>query len=211
MLMRSFSFKSWITRHWTTVLIVFVLIVSFAYRYSMQQKKAKEDLLFKDTVYGKWFKDPMNSEHFEELTKLLDRNRDMHKNYDAPIAQKLMEIGEINKARSFSKVPLKRLKEDFPLYAIFVENSILIAEKKYSDALEKSYAIQDKIKDKECLLNIYNLLRIALLEKTLQHAEKEFAVLNELKSILDKLQGNSISEQEDLIHYLTKRIEVLKQ
>jgi len=207
---KAFSFKTWMARNWTTILIAFVLISSFAYRYSSQKKKAKEDLFFKDEIYSKWFKEPKNNEYFTELNRILDRNKELHKVFDGAIAQKLIEIGESEKVKAYSKVPLKCLSNEFPNHAIFVENSILIAEKKYEKALGKAYDLNDKIGSQGGLLKIYNLLRISLLEKMLDNPQAEHAALIELKQLLQKDTKKLNPEEVEVLDYLNKRVKFLK-
>jgi hypothetical protein len=207
----SFSFKAWITRHWTTLLIVIVLIASFAYRYSAQKKKANEDLFFKDEIYSKWLKEPTNNEYFAELNKILDRNKDLHKIFDGVIAQKLIEIGQFEKVKIYSKLPLRYLNGEFPFFALFVENSILIAEKKYDLALKKSYELNDKIENVNGSLKIFNLLRISLLEKALDHKHDEYAALVKLKKILQNNVKNLTFEKEEVMNYTNKRIKLLEK
>lgn len=165
-------------------------------------------MLYKDSIYAKWIKDPKNKESYAELNKLLDRNKEMHRYYDAAIAQKLLEIKETSKITKFSKTPLKRLKEEYPLHAIFAEASVMVAQKKYNEALEKSYEIHHKIQEQKSLLRVYNLLRIALLEKILQHENQELTALCELQTILDTAV---IPEKQDLLKYLSKRMELLQK
>ncbi len=211
MMQKAFSFKTWMARNWTTILIAFVLISSFAYRYSSQKKKAKEDLFFKDEIYSKWFKEPKNNEYFTELNRILDRNKDLHKIFDGSIAQKLIEIGESEKVKAYSKVPLKFLSNEFPNHAIFVENSILIAEKEYEKALEKAYDLNAKIGSQGGLLKIYNLLRISLLEKKLDNPLAEHAALIELKQELQNDSKKLNPEEAEVMNYLKKRIKFLKK
>lgn len=206
--LKSNPFISWTLRHWSTLLVAFILAGVFFYRYSFVKKKSNQDLLLKDSIYSKWEQDPTNEESFQELKDLLQRNHALHHSYDGKIAQKLLEMKKIEELSSFSKLPVEKLHKISEDHAEFVKISLLITQEKWQEALTKAYDLNERLGEIS-YLKFYNLLRISLLEKNLNHPNRELKALAELECMLSK--KNSLITESSLKEYIFQRKALLNQ
>lgn len=206
--LKSNPFIAWILRHWSTLLVAFILIGVFFYRYSFVKKKSDQDLLLQESIYSKWEQNPTNEEYFQELKALLQRNHDLHHSYDGLIAQKLLEMKKIEELPSFSKLPVEKLHKISADYAEFVKISLLITQEKWQEALVKAYDLNERL-DEISYLKFCNLLRISLLEKSLNHSNRELKALAQLESMLAK--KSSLLKESSLKDYIFQRKAHLSQ
>lgn len=122
----------------------------------------------------------------KELTTQLIAIPELQAAYGAPIGQTLLSRGQTDEAVPFITATLKRTQSDkLPYYGDFGASSLLIAQGKYSEALQNSAALQQHmLTDIEThagarpdnfgdTLFALNLLRIALLHQQLGQTEAE--------------------------------------
>ncbi len=82
---------------------------------------------------------------FQKLVAVMDRHPELHAKYDGLIAQTLLNRSQTADAKKFASSALERTKsENEPFYTDFAQTTLLIAEEKYADALQRAQALQQK-------------------------------------------------------------------
>jgi hypothetical protein len=112
------------------------------------------------------------------ITKILLAKPVFEKNYASQITQQLLETGNIEEAKALGYRAIDRLNQQMPSYAKFASASILICENNFTQALNISNQLQEELNGKRSSLALYNLRRIAWLQKKLN---QEITVMEELK------------------------------
>lgn len=142
-----------------------------------------------------------------EALKILDNillaRPELHAKYDGLLAQKLLNLGEVQKAETYAKPMFARLQEkDIQGYEEFSSISLLISQENYKEALAKSQQLKQKLLSDATSLGekrnfgdflfAYNLLRTAMLESKAGTPEKEREAWSEWKTYA-KASANSAS------------------
>lgn len=127
-----------------------------------------------------FYKDLQNDKNkIKEIKNLLKNKNFLFPIYYSKIGQKLLfENNDID----FFSLENKILKNS-NWYKDFSNISILISKNEWQKALDLSYLLQEKIRDKKDLktLLLFNLYRIAFLEKKLKNREREKEILKSIK------------------------------
>ncbi len=123
---------------------------------------------------------------WDELNNLFVKLPNLRTQYQGQLIQDLLKRAKIEKALLYSQSVFEGLKDDISLYIQFSKISLNITQCSYEKALTDSYTLKNEIdsssqKEDLFFLNLYNLLRIAFLEKTLGHKGNELEVLVEIK------------------------------
>ncbi len=148
------------------------------------------DYLAAEKTFNDWSGD--SNEKLVKLQKILKHHPELHAKYDGRIAQKLLLTSQQGLASSFSKATQKRIGEFSPHYSQFSSCSLLIAEKKFDEALALSQTLKlsldadhafwetkSEIVKHGAVLYGYNLLRIAFLHQLIGNAAGELAAWKE--------------------------------
>lgn len=135
-----------------------------------------------------------NREALSGLEKWIRRHPELHAKYDAAIAQKLLSSSESGLASGYASATLKRIGGFSPHYTQFSRTTLTITDGKLAEALAESKKLKAGMEedlsfwDKRgrvirygSLLYAYNLLRIAMLEKTAGSPEGELSAWRDLK------------------------------
>jgi hypothetical protein len=146
------------------------------------------------------------TERLHKLDILLNVHPELHQKFDGAIAQKLINEGNILAGLSFASSSLARTeKENAPYYSNYSKTTLLIAQKKYEEALQQSIALkQELFKNPQGvdLLNAFNLLRIATLAQALNLKTEEISAWDEWK-IASADSGTNEAYQK-LINYFNQ-------
>lgn len=136
-----------------------------------------------------------------EMHALLDQYPQVQAKYDGMIAQQLLIEKKFEEAtplidRTFSRVASTASPYDIA----YAKTSLLLAEGKTDEGLKEAYLLRQKmleeIKPFGGVLFAFNLIRITLLEKQLQHNDLELKAWNELKDMANSSYPVKISPQE---------------
>lgn len=116
--------------------------------------------------------------NLEKLTAITNNYPELRSRYDGLIAQLLLTMGNEKESHIYATRTLERIQIDnAPEYAAFSATTLKIGEKSYKQALDESKSLQKLLMEKNgntlsghpanstANLFVYNLLRIALLEK----------------------------------------------
>jgi hypothetical protein len=150
------------------------------------------DYLTAEAAYNHW--EGSKGEQFTKLQKIIRKHPELHAKYDSAIAQKLLSSSEGGLASSYGKAVLKRMGGFSPYYKDFSYGSLMVADQQYAEALQSAKALKSAMDADEafwekksavvrhgCILYAYNLLRIAMLEKTIGTPAGELSAWLRLK------------------------------
>jgi len=129
--------------------------------------------------------DPTTQASFDQLKSSMQSHPELHAAYDALIAQILLNHDQVNQAMPFATETLARTKVNhLSYYTDYAAASLLISQKKFQEALDKTLALQqemgqaiNKTEDTPRTFNdelfAINLLRIAMLQQLLGNKSAE--------------------------------------
>lgn len=139
---------------------------------------------------------PIDTSALDKLESIIASHPELHAKYDAPIAQLLLNIGDVKRAKPYITASLARIgreanEREQEYYNSYARTSLTMAEERYAEALVQAIALKEAMKperDTEVKvfpsndLYAFNLLRIAMLtEKTAAASSEELLAWNELK------------------------------
>lgn len=183
----------WIKSHLLTVAgIATFLIVGLLSVSKWVKGDAQVDYLAAEAAYNHW--EGSKGEQFKTLQKIIRKHPELHAKYDSAIAQKLLSSSEGGLATSYGKAVLKRMGDFSPYYKDFSYGSLMVADQQFTEALQSAKDLKaamdadDSFWEKKsavvrygCILYAYNLLRIAMLEKTAGTPAGELSAWRDLK------------------------------
>lgn len=148
----------------------------------------------------------IQEESFKKLVALLDRHPELHAKYDGLIAQTLLNRSQTAEAQKFAQGALDRTRsENDPFYSDFAQTTMLIAESKYADALQRAEALKQKMlplvtKERNFggLLYADNLVRIGMLQQQLGDTKGELQTWQEWKKLAGFSKESSVNEIDPL-------------
>ena len=194
------------------ILLLFALKLTISHQSTAENDYAKAEMDFHAFEKSAFQSEKTSNKGLVALENLMNQYPELHAKYDAILAQIL--IAKNNpKAKTFAEATFARTDtKALDLYHVFAKNSLLINEQNYSAALSESLKLKKIIaKDtSDVMLQLFNLLRIAVLQKKIgdKVAEKdsweEFQKLikqNKESSFVDLFDRGNIS----LAQYIQKR------
>jgi len=169
------------------------------------------------TAYAAWKAKPDDDELYRQFEKALAAVPEMKHALGGEMAQSLLIAGKSEAAQKFCREPLKELRAIAPDYAEFSETSLLIAQKRWQEALEKSVSLKERL-SATTHLYLQNAIRIASLQRQLNNPAGELAAWRDLEQAKSEdlaLLGFSIKDPNVLpVHfasYLKERTSFLEQ
>lgn len=197
-----------------TISLGLLAVLILAYKWlSIKTSSAEDDYLTANNRFISFTQNPDNESVLSDLKELLVRHPELAEKYDAAIAQILINRNHAKASLPFAKAALERTEnENSPYFSSYAQTTLLIAEKHYMDALPKAISLHKQMVQAkvESPLLIYNLLRIAALQKELNLKNEELKTWQTWKSLalkhkLDHFQIGNVS----LNHYIEHRIKEL--
>lgn len=189
----------WISEHGKTILLslVTLILMSFFLFHLMGKFTSgkKSDYLEIEHAFSAWISQKVQDHNLlKNLEKPLDRHPELQAKFGTRIAQRLLGLGDADKANPYAKAALIRSHDlTSSYYSRFSHNSLLISQGKYQEALDEAKRLkddldkddpfwerQDKLVRSGTILYAYNLLRIASLERQLGYKEDEIKAWDEL-------------------------------
>lgn len=220
------QFVEWISKNGKTLVYIIVGLLALffvIYRFSAsKQQKTESDYFNAANYFSLLQRSGTNEEEtLNKLNDIIQRHPELHAQYDGPIAQQLLNENKVADAMNYADGSLKRItKDNLPLYKDFASTSLLISEKKYKDALERSKILQQNSlanasEYKNNYLEALNLLRIAILYQELGQKQEELNAWNELTNYLTTTSTQLIKPltfgKVSLADYIEHRKNILKQ
>jgi hypothetical protein len=176
----------WFSEHGKNILyalmgIIGLLVIIYALS-SSQNNKAEQEYIQAANDFTYFSKvnnvsDPaLTANALDRLKGIMSNHPELNAVYGGAIAQTLLNRSQTEEAKPYAAATLARVKSNnLPFYNEYAENTLLISQQNYSQALEKSQALQQKmIQDIESPAHEYsfgdelfalNLLRIAMLQQ----------------------------------------------
>lgn len=205
----------WAIKNTTNILsgvLLFIAVIFFLYRIGANDRtKAENDYYTAANAFNSVVTPPKNAtpaerqENLEKLDKTLAIRPDLHSKYDAMVAQALLIQDHPQEAAPFAERTFNRVsKDNLPLYTEFAKITLMIEQKDYAQALSKSKQLKEllaKNSDTTAILSTYNLLRLALLEKTLNKKSEELQAWQELSNALLPTQTTLTFGDEQRLHF----------
>lgn len=204
----------WIKGHLSVMAGGVVLVIVGLVAVSRWMKgDAQVDYLAAEAAYRHW--EGNKGEGLARLQKILKDHPELHAKYDGAIAQKLLSSSENGLAKIYAKAAFKRMGDFSPYYTDFSKATLLIADDQLTDALQSAKLLKANMEKDEafwnkksevirygCILYAFNLLRIAMLEKTAGTPEGELVAWRELKENAGWLGAQPTSITHDPEAYL---------
>lgn len=164
------------------------LIVLFlaAFRIlSIKMADAETDYLNAQTAFTNIEENQDRQENVARLQTILNSHPDLRPKYDADVAQTLLIAEDPSAAAPFA-APLFQRTADQGVddYRDYGKTSLQIASGQYEAALTEAQSLKTKLAStpaKNPILFGFNLIRIATLEQTLGHKEKELKAWEEVQ------------------------------
>lgn len=222
------NFVHWCLENGRILIIGFLCVIAMflvGYRISYgSMMKSEINYINAENNYQRYMSEKNEAEAQETLMKLssiMTNHPELYAKYDGLIAQKLIIEGNISESLTFANRAIDRTQsENAPLYSDYSKTAILIAEKKYEEALKNALDLKQlllknefvmSIESPEGILYAFNLLRIGMLQQQLKLESAELATWNEWKAAkisneaFQKLANKFNVGQINLTNYIEAR------
>ncbi len=189
----------WISEHSKTILLSFGTLIALSFcLFQVSHRLSfgkKSDYLEVQNAFTAWIsQEAQDHALLKNLEKPLSRHPELQAKFGTQIAQRLLSLGEVNKANLYAKAALVRTQDlTSPYYSRFTRNTLMISEGKYLQALEEAKQLKldlekddpfwekrDKFIRSGTILYAYNLVRIAALERQAGSKAGELTAWDEL-------------------------------
>jgi hypothetical protein len=182
---------------------LFVLVI-FVWMYrinSGRTAEAQTDFLNAQAEFTKFQENPVYDPNetdspFAHLEEILKRHPELHAKYDGLIAQTMLLKGDLDIAKKYADMALKRTANDkLPFYSDYTKTSLLIAGKDYPKSMDQALDLRKLMNANAAeagndplarkfgdTLYALNELRIALLQPFVGTPQEELAALKELQA-----------------------------
>lgn len=160
-----------------------------------------------------------SNEALQRLQKIMGRHPELKAKYEGLIAQTLVNREEGQRSQSFGEEAIQRtLSENQPFFTQFSQNTLLIANHNYAQALQQSLELKEQLRTQSYpLLYGFNLLRIAALQQNLSFKEAELNTWQEWKqfvknddSVTKKLVNHFKDGNMSINNYIDARENILR-
>lgn len=183
----------WVEKNGRMLLIALLALISllfFLYRQTASKHSQAEQDYFQAANAIVQMKDPAKtSEALADLQLILAKHPELNARYDGPIAEDLLVANNLNAAEPYAERTFQRVTSDMsPLYLQYAKTSLTIAAGKSEEALKEAFRLKGQLLDTNAKLfgpdlYLFNLIRIAMLERTLNQKEEEHKTWDELLQI----------------------------
>ncbi len=171
--MEAHKFLDFLRQHWSKLLLGFLAIASMAAwgeRFlTSNRSHSKQDFLIGNQILERFQSgEPLAVESIETTEMILKRHPELHPKYDRMLAMTFLAQRNTSRGIPYAKAPLEHLSADLSsFYKKYAQTSLLIAEKRYTEAYSEAQNLYAQLQDNEVYstLQAMNLLRIVSLEK----------------------------------------------
>ena len=227
------NFVHWCLENGRILILGFLSVIAMflvGYRVSYgSMMKSEINYINAENNYQRFISEKNETQGQEILTNLsaiMANHPELYAKYDGHIAQKLIIEGNISESLPYANRAIDRTEaENAPLYSDYSKTAILIAEKKYEEALKNALDLKQLLLKNEFVMSIespegilfaFNLLRIGMLQQQLKLESAELATWNEWKAAkisneaFQKLANNFNVGQINLTNYIEAREQTLR-
>lgn len=185
-------------------LVIVLLLVTASRFFSSRSSQNEKDYLEGIEALSALNTTDKTEESLDELKALVIRHPELQPAYDGVIGQQLLIQSQEPQAKPFIDRTFQRVEKELPSpYLNYAHTSLLISEGKQTEALEQAYRLKENmlagLGNKDTgggVLYAFNLMRIALLERTFSHKELEEKAWEELKNMPVRSDALSITNGE---------------
>jgi hypothetical protein len=189
----------WISEHSKTILLSLITLIFLSFflfqlvgRFS---KEKTSNYLQVQKAFHAWVaQESQDPSLLNKLEQPLKSHPELEAKFGTHIAQRLLGLGQGDKANPYANAALNRSKElTSPYYSRFSQNTLRISQGKYAEALQEAKRLKEELEGDDLfwegrdplirsgtILYAYNLLRIASLEGELGYKEGELKAWEEL-------------------------------
>lgn len=202
------SLMDWTMRHGKKVLssillgfVVLFLLSLWLFRDNFEVAKNYYATLTYFQLFEKSASPEKQQQALLDLQKSLIQYPALQPLYEGKVAQTLLNRNLVEQSLPFANATLKRTQQkDLSDFHRFAHISLLIAEKKYSEALSNSLALKEHLATSlnphgSNLIVPFNLLRIAFLQQFVGTPHEEIHSWQDFKEYQQRLQQNNQPEQ----------------
>lgn len=187
--------------------LILALLLFIAYRFSAYRYSQTEKEYAQASVWLNELDHPEKREQaLQHIQTLLLQNTNLEPVYDGIVAQDLITQNVLAQAEPFISRSFKRVYGIMPQsYLEYSQTSLLIADQKYEAALKNAYELQKRLLEEfksnshafyGGTLYAFNTIRIAFLEKSLNHPIQEKVAWTELQDLAKGTHIISVPRQE---------------
>lgn len=176
--------------------LIGLLVIIYGISSSQHSKNEQEYILAaNDFAYFSNSYDAKNfikaNDAFSRLNDFMTKHPELHAAYDGSLAQILLNHTQVKTAKPYALATFKRVKSnDLPFYHEYAETTLLIGQQNFTEALEKTLALQQKMEadlknDARSFgdeLFALTLLRVAMLQQELGNKSAELLAWENWKS-----------------------------
>lgn len=205
------------------ILSVLTFLILLALFFSSREKTSEASFLKADREFTHFATSHANQEEAKQaliaLSTILVRHPELQAKYDGLIAQTLIDRGMTQEALPFANRALTRTQtENAPFYSVYAQNTLLIGQSRYDEALLQSRNLQTELENSSQTgktLKIFNLLRIGMLQEKLNLHADELQTWDQLKKAVSQEDVSSLlapfqEGKVSLMDYLQAREAFLK-
>ena len=181
---------------------VFFVALFMTLRVSLAGDKAETDFLSAHLAYNAWNEgEELDTVFLTNLKTYMKKHPELDHRYEKPVLQRLMAHGELKLSLPIIEKGLAKVVERSSYYDRFGQVSLLVANGHLEKALAESEALKNdlmydnefwEVSKKEhrgSLLFAFNLMRIAMLNQSLEKTSEEYAAWRELKCFASWEEG----------------------
>lgn len=144
-------------------------------------------------AYAAWIANPEDQKLYQDFNRALDKVPSMRRALCGQMAQRFLSAHHSDEAAKLAAESMVELRKVAPLHAEFAATSLLIDQKRYQEALERSVALKEKA-PVTSVLYAQNLIRIALLQQMLNNPSGEMAAWNDWEEFSKDKNSKTLRE-----------------
>lgn len=171
-----------------------LLVAVFVFKLGGRKHRNERDFVAATNAFAKW-EQILDKEHeaLKNLAAIMKKHPELEAQYDGDLAQNFIAMQESKGAKKYGEKAIKRTNQ--PYFRDYALTSLLVSEKKYSEALKRAIHLKDKMLGDEIFwkkggkaksfgsgLFAFNLMRIATLYQEMSMSEQELDAWKELKA-----------------------------
>lgn len=201
------TYLSFLSKHWTKLLLGFLAIACLAVWgerfFSTHKAQSQQDFLIANQIFERFQKgEPLPVESIEAAEMIVQRHPELHPKYDTMLAMTYLAQHNPSKGLPYAKTPLEHAASALPsFYQAYAKTSLLIAEKNYPEAYRQAQELNAQLQNNEAYSTLYamNLLRLVSLENEIGTHSEAWEVLKShpaYASIITLFQEGAISLED---------------
>jgi len=168
------------------VILAAILLIRFL---GFSSSENAREYLDAESDFVKIWQGKESQQSLQNLSLILNKHPELHAKFDGLLAQILLNQGQVEEAMPYAVRTLRRTQdENAPYFKTFSEITLLVAQKKYTDALHQTQILQKNLNASSSfpgidVLQVFNTLRLASLQQQLNLPKAELNTWQEWQKI----------------------------